>query len=145
MRVRWPVLRCGLSDSPGRKVNLDQDQRFRLISQIIDGTIVLCRTGIIVIAFILIAYYLQNVLVAFSGKQTEASLSFSIITKLQVDRWFAYLFGAGGVGYGLVQQRLRQRNIRRLTAHTEVLERQMHPGRTSSGLTPAGKTRREDR
>jgi hypothetical protein len=84
-------------------------------------------------------------LIAFAGRDTAATFSLSVITKLQADRWFAYLFGAGGVGYGLVERRLRRRNIKRLTKHTEELEKRIDPERTSSGLTPEGKTRPEDR
>lgn len=122
-----------------------EEQRFQLISQAIDGFVTTIRTGLVVAGFVAIGYYIQNVLVAFAGQQTEAAISFSLVTKLQADRWFAYMVGAGGLGYGLMQRKLRQRNIRRLTVHTSELESRMHPKRTSSGLTPEGKTRKEDR
>ena len=124
---------------------MNPDHRFRLASQIIDGLIALVRTGLIAAAVVALGYYFQNALVALAGKQTEASLSFSLVTKLHADRWFAYLFGASGLGYGYVQRNLRRRNIKRLTEHTEEMEKIVHPERTSSGLTPEGRTQREDR
>lgn len=123
----------------------DDDRRFRLISRVIDGLIGVASTLIIAGAVVWIVGYLRDVLIAFAGKETNASLAFTILAKIQADRWLAYLFGAGGIGYGLVERRLRTRNIRRLTKRPTELETRIHPARTSSGLTPEGRTRREDR
>ncbi len=124
---------------------MNEDRRFRLISRGIDGLVMLGKTGFIVLAVIGLGRYARDVLVAFAGKETAANLALSLIVNLQADRWFAYLVGAMGVGYGAVERHLRRRNIRRLTAHTAQLEKRLNPARTSSGLTPEGKTRREDR
>jgi hypothetical protein len=124
---------------------LNEDRRFRLISRGIDGFVALGRTGLVVAAVILLGRYARDVLIAFAGKETAANLAFRLIVNLQADRWFAYLVGLAGVGYGAVERQLRRRNIRRLTAHTAELEKRLHATRTSSGLTPEGKTRREDR
>jgi hypothetical protein len=124
---------------------LNEDRLFRLISRGIDGLVTLGRTGFVVLAVIVLGRYARDVLVAFAGKETAANLALSLIVNLQADRWFAYLVGGLGVGYGAVERHLRRRNIRRLTAHTAELEKRLHAARTSSGLTPEGKTRREDR
>jgi hypothetical protein len=124
---------------------LNEDRRFRLISRGTDGVVTLGRTGFVALAVIGLGRYARDVLVAFAGKETAANLVLSLIVNLQADRWFAYLIGSLGVGYGAVERHLRRRNIRRLTAHTAELEKRLHPARTSSGLTPEGKTRREDR
>jgi hypothetical protein len=124
---------------------LNEDRLFRLISRGIDGFFALGRTALIVGAVILLGRYARDVLVAFAGKETAANLALSLIVNLQADRWIAYLFGLAGVGYGAVERRLRRRNIKRLTEHTAEVETRLHPARTSSGLTPEGKTRREDR
>jgi hypothetical protein len=124
---------------------LNEDRRFRLISRVIDSLAALGRTGFFVLAVLGLGAYTRDVLVAFAGKETAANLVISLIVNLQADRWVAYVVGALGLGYGAVERHVRQRNIRRLTAHTEELEKRLYPGRTSSGLTPKGKTRREDR
>lgn len=124
---------------------MNEDRRFRLISRGIDGFFALGRTALIVGAVILLGRYARGVLIAFAGKETAANLALSLIVNLQADRWFAYLVGVAGLGYGAVERQLRRRNIRRLTAHTAEVETRLHPARTSSGLTPEGRTRREDR
>lgn len=124
---------------------MNEDRRFRLISRGIDGFVALGRTGLVVVAVILVFRYARDVLIAFAGKETVANLALRLIVSLQADRWFAYLVGIAGVGYGAVERQLRRRNIRRLTAHTTELEKRLHPTRTSSGLTPEGQTRHEDR
>jgi hypothetical protein len=124
---------------------LTEDRRFRLISRVIDSLAALGRTGLFVGAVLGLGAYTRDVLVAFAGKETAANLVLSLIVNLQADRWVAYLVGAFGVGYGAVERHVRRRNIKRLTTHTEELEKRLHPARASSGLTPKGKTRREDR
>ena len=124
---------------------MDNNQKFRLISQVIDGIFATAKVLLVVGGIVIIGYYFRDVLLAYAGKETNASISFSLITKLQADKWFAYLFGAGGIGYGVVQRRLRRRNIRRLTTDKTRAENQLHAGRTSSGLTPDGRTPPEDR
>jgi hypothetical protein len=124
---------------------LNEERRFRLYSRAIDGFFPLARTGLIIVALIWLGAFARDVLVAFAGKETAANLAISLIMKLQLDRWIAYLVGAGGLGYGALQRRQRQRTISRLTSHTAELETRLHPSRTSSGLTPEGRTRREDR
>jgi hypothetical protein len=124
---------------------LNEDRRFRLFVRGIDGLFALFRTVAIIFGVVLIARYARDVLVAFSGKETGANLALSLIVNLQADRWFAYLFGLAGTGYGVVQRQLRRRNIRRMTGHNAEVEKRLHPGRSSSGLTPERKTRPEDR
>jgi hypothetical protein len=124
---------------------LTEDRRFRLISRGIDGLVALGRTGFVALIVLGLGWYARDVLVAFAGKETAANLALSLLVNLKADRWVAYLVGALGVGYGAVERHVRRRNIKRLTAHTEELEKRLHPRRTSSGLTPKGKTRREDR
>jgi hypothetical protein len=124
---------------------LSEDRLERLISRGIDGLVGLLHTGIIGVVVIFIFFYAKEVLVAFAGKETAANLALSLAANLQLDRWLAYLVGASGVGYGIRQRQVRRRNIERMTGHNAEVEKQVHPTRTSSGLTAKGKTRREDR
>lgn len=124
---------------------MDDDRRFRLISQAINGLIGIAGTIVVAGCVVWVAYYVRDVLVAFAGKHTDASLAFRFLANLQADRWFAYLFGVFGAGYGIAERRLKRRTIRRLTARTEELELRLDPNRTSSGLTPQGTTQEADR
>jgi len=129
---------------PGRAA-LDDDGRLQVIVRVIDGLFRLAGTVVIALMIVRIGSYLRDVLLAFAGRETSATLAFSFLAKIQADRWLAYALGAGGVGYGLVERGLRRRNIKRLTERPGQLETRMHPSRTSSDLTPQGRTRREDR
>jgi hypothetical protein len=124
---------------------LDDDRKFRLLSQTIDIVAVLGRAAIYGICIIWVASYMRDAFVSFAGQHTDANLSFSLITKLQADRWLAYLFGVSGVGYGLFERNLRRRNIKRMTNRSEKLEKLIDPQRSSSSLSPEGSTRKEDR
>ncbi len=124
---------------------MERDDKVRLISKTIDGAVTLGRTIVWGATIVFIAHYIHLVGVAFAGTTTEANLALSIIANVQADRWVAYILAGGGVGYGLHQRRLRQRNINRLTQHTSQLEQRIYPGRTSSGLTPEGNTAAGDR
>jgi hypothetical protein len=124
---------------------LNEDRRFRLFTQGMDGLFALGRLGLILLAVVALGRYARDILVAFAGKETVANLALSLIVNLQADRWFAYLVGVLGTGYGVRQRQLRRRNIRRMTGHNAEVEKRLLPGRSSSGLTPEGKTRPEDR
>lgn len=89
-------------------------------------------------------YAAKVVLVAWAGKSTTANISLQILTKLQIDRWIAYLFGVSGVSYGAYERSLRRRNIKRMSGLNTQLEQRLDPARTSSGLTPSGTTRKGD-
>lgn len=124
---------------------MDNDRRYRLYTHGMDGGFALLRIVVIAGAAVLLGRYARDVLVAFAGKETVANLALTFLLNLQADRWFAYLFGASGVGYGVRQRQLRRRNIKRMTGHNAEVEERLYQGRTSSGLTPEGKTRPEDR
>lgn len=124
---------------------MNESQRFRLYSRLIGAAVPLIRLiiigGIVVIAMA----YFRDIMVAFAGTKTEASVVIKFLLSMSADRWIAYIFGGGGIAYGVHQRRLRRRNIKRLTGKKTELERRMDPGRSSSGLTETGKTRPEDR
>jgi hypothetical protein len=124
---------------------MDEKRRFELLSKGIEAGVTVIQTVMWTAALIAVAYFGEKVLIAFAGKTTSADVSFSLLTKLQSDRWFAYLFGFGGMSYGYAERKLRQRNIKRMSAVNVDLEKRLDPRRTSSGLTPTGTTRTEDR
>lgn len=124
---------------------MDDDHRFRLISRAIDGAVKLGGMLIVAGAVVWIFSDLRDVLVAFAGHETNANVMIKILAQIQADRWAAYILGGGGIGYGMLERRLHRRTIKRLTTRPTELEHRIHAKRTSSGLTPEGRTRREDR
>ena len=93
----------------------------------------------------LVAFFVDQSIAALAGKTTFANIGVRFLANVKVSEAVAYLFGAGGVGYGLNRERLRQRTIRRLGARVAELEGGLDRARSSSGLTPEGRTRLEDR
>lgn len=122
-----------------------EDRRAALISQSIDAGFSISRTIIIAGAIIWVGSFIRDVLVSWGGKETTANLAFQLISKIQLDRWAAYAFGALAGGYGYAQKKLRERTIRRLSNDLIECQKRHDKKRTSSGLTPTGRTRREDR
>jgi hypothetical protein len=92
-----------------------------------------------------IARYGYLSIAVLAGKQTFADIVMRVIANVKVSQWIAYLFGVGGVLYGVGERTLRRRTIRRITEDKNNLERKMHPGRTSSNLTESGTTRPGDK
>jgi hypothetical protein len=110
-----------------------------------DSVVSLGKAAIWGMVAVLVAGYIRDAFVAFAGHETDARLSFSLVTKLGADRWFAFLFGGGGVAYGLHQGHMKRRAIRRLSGRAADLERAMDRKRSSSNLLPDGSTRPEDK
>ena len=57
----------------------------------------------------------------------------------------AILFAVSAIAYGRRQAKLRRDAILRLSPFEQMYERIVDPGRTTSGITPSGETRDEDR
>jgi hypothetical protein len=79
-----------------------------------------------------------------SGKKTTADVLFKGVLDMKANEYAAYIFGGGGVIYGLRERRLRRKTTERLSKRTASLEKRIDPNRTSSGLPSTGDTRRED-
>jgi len=92
----------------------------------------------------LIAREAAKVLIAYSGKQTLAHVAFQFIADFKIDKLLCYGVGIGGAAYGYKQKRLKEKTIVRLAPEGQERERRIDPDRTSSRLTPRGRTRRED-
>jgi hypothetical protein len=124
---------------------VDDANRARLYSEVIQGIIAVARLAIYGTVFVLSVRYIAGAFMVYAGKQSYADLSLSLVGKLSLDRWLAYIFGSGGVAYGMLERNLRKSNIKRMRGQTSEFELRMDPKRTSSGLTRTGDTRREDR
>lgn len=94
---------------------------------------------------LLISKWGVEAVTALAGKHTIADIGLKMIVNMQIGEAVAYIFGAGGIGYGIVERRLRRNTIERLGTRNRNLETLIDPARTSSGLTTRGTTRPEDR
>jgi hypothetical protein len=81
---------------------------------------------------------------ALAGKVTIADIAHSFIAHLTADRWVAYIFGGGGIGYGLMQRSLRKSTVARMHRRQKELEERLDPNRSTSTLTPQGNTNPKD-
>ena len=133
------------NDTQPRRAPFSADQRYRLCAQGIDALVTLVRSLFWALVALAIAYWTKDVLVAYAGKSTMADVALRLVADLQIDRAAAYIFGGGGVAYGLQQRRLLRRNIARLTPRAKELETRIDPDRSSSGLTATGTTPPRDR
>ena len=91
-------------------------------------------------ALILIAKWMAEAVTALAGKHTVADIGLKFLANVQISEAVAYIFGAGGIGYGLLERRQRRNTIERLGTRNRDLEARIDPGRTSSGLTTRGTT-----
>lgn len=82
---------------------------------------------------------------SLAGTYTFADIGIKVIGDFKVSEALSYLFGVGGVGYGLRERKLRRQTTERLTERNVTLEKLIDPTRTSSHLTTRGTTNPEDR
>lgn len=87
-----------------------------------------------------IAYCFRDSIVALAGKTTLSTFTVSFLANLTVSKAAAYLFGAGGVAYGISEKKLRQRTVKRIQTRNQSLEERIDPGRSTSTLTTQGET-----
>jgi hypothetical protein len=81
---------------------------------------------------------------SLAGQATSANIGLDLVADVRLSEVFAYIFGGGGVAYGIRQRKLRGDTVERLQDRVRSLERQFDPNRTSSGLTERGDTNPQD-
>ena len=83
----------------------------------------------------------------FAGLETNAvvRLWVTFVTELNLLDIALYILVVLAVGYGMWERHLRQRETRRHASRISELESERDPNRGTSGLTPSGQTRKEDR
>jgi len=96
-------------------------------------------------AAVLIALLFQQSVSSLGGRYTFAKIGVSFLGDFKISEAYAYIFGAGGIAYGYKRRRLHQDNVERTAKRITDLEKQLDSKRSSSRLTPRGKTRPEDR
>lgn len=92
-----------------------------------------------------IAGFVYMSIASLAGQTTNADIGVTVIGNIKLSEVFAFLFGGGGIVYGLRQRALRKSTIERLQDRIKKLEAARDPNRTSSGLTSRGDTHPYDR
>ncbi|MBN2547506.1 MAG: hypothetical protein JXB50_17005 [Spirochaetes bacterium] len=93
---------------------------------------------------VIICYFFAAVLKSYAGKTTIANIVFNFLADIKLDKVIAYIFGAGGIGYGLKERQLRKKNIERYYNQKDKLEKIINPDKQTSSLTKNGNTNKED-
>jgi hypothetical protein len=91
-----------------------------------------------------ISFMLYLSIHSLSGKITLANIGFNLLADLRGRDIILLFLGLTGIGYGLAQRNLRRRQLKKSAERIAKLEAMIDPRRTSSLLTPNGKTRKED-
>lgn len=110
--------------------------------RLIDRTYQLLALGVKCGALVWIASYANEAIQSLAGETTSASFSVAVkvIKETGGDLWIWVLLGILGVAYGVIQKRLRRREITHFSAYVKELELKIDPNRSSSGLSPDGTT-----
>jgi hypothetical protein len=132
-----------LGTSPRRPSNAELDANVRI--RRIDGIVSTVQYAIMWFSLVGISalFYLSTK--SLAGQHTFADIGIKIIGDFKISEGLSYLFGAGGLGYGIRERKLRRETIERLSKRNGELEKLVDQGRTSSHLTTRGTTNPEDR
>lgn len=121
------------------------DIRYRLYGRFIEVTGQVVHRAIPWAGIVLLGYWGYLSIRVLSGQQTFAAIAIKFLADFRVGEGVAYVFGLGGIGYGIGNRKLRKDAIQRMAERIKTLESQRDPGRSSSRLTPRGETRPEDK
>lgn len=116
-------------------------RRFRFT----EGVASVLNRAIAWVGIVLLARYGYLTVAALAGKTTAADIGIKVLGDVRVSEVLAWLFGGGGIAYGLGQRKLRRDTIERQAERVRSLEEKVDPRRSSSKLTKRGTTRPEDR
>ena len=122
----------------------DPNLNFQLQIFKIDRNATVKETAIRFSSISLIALFAWLSIQDLAGRHTFADIGIRFIADFKISEGIAYIFGGGGIAYGLGERRLRRNRTEKLTARITELEKDIDTGRTSSLLTPHGTTRQGD-
>jgi hypothetical protein len=122
----------------------ESDLEFQLRIFRIDRIAGVAETAIRFGSLAVIAVFAWLSIRSLAGQRTFADIGIRVITDLRLSEAFAYLFGVGGVAYGLGERHLRRNRTQHFTTRMAALEQRLDPNRSSSTLTSRGTTRKGD-
>lgn len=99
-----------------------------------------CAFGIVWV----VMYYLLQISQQLAGTSTTADFALSVLADFRLSAAVSWAVGAGGAAYGVVERRLRKRNIARMSDRIQYLEAQLNTSRGSSNIETDGTTRKGD-
>jgi hypothetical protein len=123
---------------------LNEIERRQRVGAIVEQVGQTVRTLLLVGGAVGIAWIGRLMVSDLAGKSTDANIIVDLLGKLEVSITLAWLACAGGVFYGISQNRLRKRAVVKLHQRIETLELLIDPTRTSSQLTERGDTNPRD-
>jgi hypothetical protein len=82
---------------------------------------------------------------SLAGKTTFAQVVISFLGQMAVSKSLAYIFGFGGILFGVYQRRLRKKTAAHYYPRVKELEKLIDPRRSSSDLTIYGETNPRDK
>lgn len=105
------------------------------------------RTGIRTLGVLVVAWLGFRALEALGGQDTSVSIVVSLILTAFFELKFilAIILAAACAGWAVAERILRYRKVEQMQSRIIKLETAIDPGRTSSGLTPKGKTHPQDK
>jgi hypothetical protein len=109
---------------------LDQELSLRLyrINRIASIVELAIRWGCLV----LIAYLGYLCVSKLAGKTTFADIGLEFLSKVEISEAAAWIFGTGGLVYGLGERRLRRNTTERLAGRIAEFERRRDPDRRNN-------------
>lgn len=122
-----------------------QQLKYELRARIIDRTAAVIETGFKYVALVAIFYFAYSSIQTLAGQVTYADIGLRVIGDIRISESVAWVFGVGGVGYGMRQRKLRRDAIEQLSPRVHEYEESLDPHRSSSRLAPRGTTRPEDK
>ncbi|CAI2716936.1 hypothetical protein [Nitrospina watsonii] len=127
-------------DNQSRVDELKVLKQIEIIKAISDIFHALIKFGAILGCVFFVAQSATASITALAGKESIAYLQ--LMAELNINRTLVdvlfFIFGAGGVTYGIRSERFRRKDVERLTTRIKKLEELLDPNRTSSGLDPTG-------
>jgi hypothetical protein len=105
------------------------------------------RTGLRCLAWAFGAYVAFGAIGQFAGRSTDVDLALSLVMAALVEVKLMVFIALTGTAcaWAVVERTLRHRTVKRLQGRIRELETTIDPARSTSKLTPEGKTNPADR
>lgn len=123
----------------------EPDIRFFFWSKIVDKSASVLSLTIKYGAWIVIAYFAEQVLISFAGKTTHATVALSLLAEFDKFRFIPWVVAALCLIYATRERKERLRKTEKLSSRIRDLETRLNPSRSSSNLAPTGETHERDK
>jgi hypothetical protein len=127
----------------GKEVELARI-RERNTARILDALVGIAKTALRVAGWCFVAYCVKESVFAIAGTDTTFSAVLKATLSMSADRYAAYALSAISTGTAIYQRRVRLKTTKEQGEHIRALEQGKDPRRSSSGLLPDGRPKKED-